>query len=301
MLQNTKYQKLNSEFKTLITSKNYRGSNTAYTTPVNEFLQYLEGLGILDLNKITTSVMVQYYDFLSTRANKRLSGTLSQSTINKHLLSIGLLFDYFLETGVVNKAVFIPKFGISSFKQRNSLTQEQTLELFNVTNTKLERAILSVAYGCGLRRTELQRLNTRDIQFNNGVLIVVEGKNSKRREVPLSEGVIRDLKDYFINERSDYLKDVNQFAPAFFVSKRSTRLSGQQLARMLNQIIERTENSEIIDKNITLHCLRHSFAEHLVARGADIEFVREILGHNSIDTSYLYCVKHKNKKLLSVA
>lgn len=128
----------------------------------------------------------------------------------------------------------------------------------------------------------------------------MSGKGNKRREVPMSEGVIRDLKDYFINERSEYLKNHNKLEPAFFVNQKGKRMDGECMNDTIKEIVERTNNEEILKKNITLHCLRHSIAEHLIIRGATIEFVRDFLGHADIDTSYLYAIKNRNKKIFAL-
>jgi integrase/recombinase XerD len=103
---------------------------------------------------------------------------------------------------VIKSGFNIPKFFKQNNEQRQSLSVEQVKHLYEFCKSKLEIALLSIAYGCGLRRNEMHKLNTQDIQYKSGILIVVSGKNSKRREVPMSEGVIRDLKEYFINERS---------------------------------------------------------------------------------------------------
>ena len=77
-------------------------------------------------------------------------------------------------------------------------------------------------------------------------------------------------------------------------------MDGECMNDLIKEISERTNNEEILKKNITLHCLRHSIAEHLVIRGATIEFVRDVLGHADIDTSYLYAVKNRNKKIFAL-
>ncbi len=295
MITTPTYQRFYNEFTIFIHSRNYAGAITTYTTPVKELLMWLEGSGVVAVTNIRTSVMVDYYEHLTTRPNKRLGGTLSLSTISGHLFSMALFFEYLLNTDQIKSAFVLPKFKKGKYDERQTLTEEEVQELYAVCTTKLERALLSIAYGCGLRRKELQDLNTIDIKLTQGILIVVNGKNSKRREVPMSVGVMRDLRDYFHNERGQLLKKVSQLEQAFFVNSIGRRMSGDSMNRLLKQIILRTANDEIISKEITLHCLRHSIAQHLIERGASIEFVQSFLGHNDSDTSYLYAVKQRQK------
>ena len=295
MITTPTYQRFYAEFKTFIASKNYAGVSTTYTTPIKELLMWLEEKGIVAVTNIRTSVMVEYYEYLTTRPNKRLGGTLSSSTISGHLFSMALFFDYLLDTDQIKSAFVLPKFKKGKYDERQTLTEEEMQEVYSVCTTKLERALLSIAYGCGLRRKEIQHLNTVDIRLSKGILIVVNGKNNKRREVPMSEGVIRDLKDYFHNERGQLLQNVSQLERAFSINSIGKRMSGDTMNKRLKEIILRTNNEEIISKGITLHCLRHSIAQHLIERGASIEFVQSFLGHNDADTSYLYAVKQRKK------
>ena len=297
-LKSTVYQKLSTDFKTFIVSKNYK-SITNYSTPVYEFLAYLELHKIKHVRKVNSQIMVQYYDYLSNRTNQRKYGILSEKSVKGHLYALALFFEYLLNAYIIDKCIILPKFNLCATKQRQTLTKEEVLELFKYCLTKFEKALLSVAYGCGLRRSELNKLNVQDIQFTRGVLIVVEGKNAKRREIPMSDGVIKYLSDYLNNERGLYLIN-NQKESAFFVNKIGNRMLGKDMNNMLKKIIIRTENFDVINKGITLHCLRHTLAEHLVSSGADIEFVKRVLGHTLIDTSFLYAVKNRNKKILSI-
>ena len=200
MLQTQQYQRLQEEFKTLICTNNWAGTATTYTTPVTQLLIWLEQNGITKIKEVQTSMMVEYYEYLTTRPNERRGGTLSESTIKGHLFAMSVFFEYLQDAGEIKSGFVIPKFKSTKGEERQSLTEKEIQQLYLVVTSKLERALLSTAYGCGLRRTELNKLNTQDIQFNKGVMIVVSGKGNKRREVPMSEGVIRDLKDYFINE-----------------------------------------------------------------------------------------------------
>jgi len=161
---------------------------------------------------------------------------------------------------------------------------------------KREKALLSVAYGCGLRRSEIHNLNTNDVNLYKGTLIVRKGKGNKSRTIPLSDAVISHLKDHLIDERSDYFSsDAKESSQAFFIGVMGKRMRGEALNNNLKKIVTRTGNDELERKRITLHSLRHSIATHLIDKGADIEFVQRFLGHSMIDTAHLYAKRRKQK------
>jgi len=234
----------------------------------------------------TQSDMIAYFEYLTIRPNKRRSGTLSQSTINHYLFAIHLLFDYLLTASYEDALPVVPNYLRSEQTDTSVLSVEEVKELYKYCKNKEETAILSVAYGAGLRRSEIEQLNIRDVLLRDATLIVKKGKNSKRREVPLSDKVVKDLKDYLHNHRT--LKSRER--QAFFVSQYG-RMRGGTFNRRVKSIAERTG----INKEITLHTLRRSIATHLADNGAGIYFIQEFLGHSLIDTSHLYMIKRKRK------
>ena len=296
-LQSPQFRVLQYEFDKRIIAENYstRGAG-AYQTCVKEFLWWMELHGTTKIIRVESSTMIDYYEYITTRPNKLREGVLSESMINQHLFSLRLFFDYLLETKQVESVVLIPKFSHGNAKERNIASQEEITLLYKHCKTKLEKAILGLAYGCGLRRSEMEDLNTNDLNYSNGILVVREGKNRKRRDVPMSDSVIKDLKDYLIHERPLYLKEHNQLELAFLVNNKGKRLKGDHANDILKEIIARTKNNELIKKEITLHCLRHSIAGHLLDNGADIEFIRDFLGHSEIDTSSIYARKNKQRQ-----
>jgi site-specific recombinase XerD len=216
--------------------------------------------------------------------------------INQHMYSLRMLVDYLLQTNQIQSAVIIPKNNPGTKKERDTATQKEMELLYKHCQNKRERAVLSVAYGCGLRRTEIEVLNTNDINFFNGILVVREGKNRKRRDIPMNDAVIRDLKSYLINERHNYLKENNRLELSFFINNKGKRMKGGHMNQLLKDIILRSKSVSLMQKQITLHSLRHSIAMHLAENGADIEFIRDFLGHSEIDTSHIYARKNKRKQ-----
>ncbi len=273
------------EYTKLIEVKHY-ASHVMYKSAVNEFLEFNELRGKFTTN-FSQADMIAYFEYLTTRKNKRRSGTLSQNTINHHLFALHQLFDYLLRANYENALPIVPKYLRSEETERSVITIEEVKELYKYCENEQETAILSVAYGAGLRRSEIEALNIRDVLLRDAIVIVQNGKNSKRREVPLSDKVVKDLKDYLHNYRTLKSKDRR----AFFVNSIGMRMRGDTFNRRVQAIASRTA----IDQQITLHTLRRSIATHLADNGAGIYFIQEFLGHSLIDTSHLYAIKRKRK------
>ena len=149
-------------------------------------------------------------------------------------------------------------------------------------------AILEVLYGCGLRVTELIELKISEIYWKEGFIRII-GKGNKERLVPLGKIASKHLKIY-LNEIRVHQKIDNQFVDHVFINK-----NGKKLSRvMIFKIIKKLTKKAGIQKNVSPHTLRHSFATHLVEGGADLRAVQEMLGHQSITTTEIYTHLDKN-------
>ena len=134
-------------------------------------------------------------------------------------------------------------------------------------------AILHLLYGCGLRRMEAERLNMADIDHRAALLYVRRGKGRKRRVIPLSERVAEGLKDYQKKERWQWVNDYS--GKAYLLNDRGRRMLGGTISKRLAVLVWKAK----VSKQITPHGLRHAVATHLLARGMDLERVRDFLGH----------------------
>jgi len=298
-LQSPYFKAIYKEYDTEIKARNLsiKGKGM-YQLCVKEFLLWLELQGIRKIKKIDSGDMIDYYEYITTRPNKRKTGTLSQSMVNQHLFSLRMLVDYLLKTGQIKSGVLLPKNNTGTKKERDALTQNEVMQLYKNCKDKREKAILSVGYGCGLRRAEMEELKTNDINFVSGVLVVRAGKFGKRRDIVMSDRIIKDLKDYYHNERPHYLKEQKMLELSFFVNNKGKQMEGDHMNEILKEIIERTGNTELMQKEITLHSLRHSIAMHFTENGADIEFIQTFLGHSFIDTTAIYAKKNKERQKL---
>lgn len=151
------------------------------------------------------------------------------------------------------------------------------------------RAILDIMYSCGLRVSEVCDLKIKDIFFDDGFLRVI-GKGDKQRLVPINEKMVGSVKEYIERRREIPIKNKNE--DTLFLNRRGAKLTRVMLFNIVKTAVRVAE----IDKNISPHTFRHSFATHLLKNGVDIRFVQEMLGHESITTTEIYThldIEHK--------
>lgn len=251
---------------------------------VAEFLEFTKN----PIHQIQSKDITNYHRYLQERPNRRRAGGLSESFIHHHIYSLKLFFAWQIETGkLAENPISSLEFPSPRSKAREVLTAEEIKALYEATETLKEKAVLSLFYGCGLRRTEGEKLDLKGIHFRSNLLYVREGKGSKRRAVPLSEKVKQDLKSYALKERNPKGNEM-----AFITNKIGKRTSGNSYNNILKSILERTENK----KEITLHSLRHSIATHLLENGLSVEYIRDFLGHKHLESTQIY-TRIKNKQL----
>jgi len=142
-----------------------------------------------------------------------------------------------------------------------------------------DRAILETLYSTGIRVSELVGLDKEDIDFISGVLKVY-GKGRKERLVPIGDKALRAIKAYFEKIK---VSDINEKKPVF-LNKGKRRVSDRAVRRIVDKYIHRAS----LNENISPHSLRHSFATHMLDRGADLRSVQELLGHANLSTTQIY-------------
>ncbi len=151
-----------------------------------------------------------------------------------------------------------------------------------------DKAIFELLYSSGLRISEAIDLESRDVDFENNFLKVV-GKGDKERIVPMNDEAKRLLVKYLDLSRQEILG--SRDSEFLFISKKGSKLNRKSVWRLLKNYVTRTS----INKNITPHTLRHSFATHLIENGADLRSVQELLGHMDISTTQVYTHLAKEK------
>ena len=145
-----------------------------------------------------------------------------------------------------------------------------------------DRAILEMLYASGMRVSELTKLNLGDVDKEDGEILVT-GKGSKERVVLAGSHAISSLKEYLKYSRPKMQRG-SASGRALFIGRFGERLTPRTIERMVQKYIKKAS----IDKKITPHSLRHSFATHLLERGADLRSVQELLGHSSLSTTQIY-------------
>jgi integrase/recombinase XerD len=287
------YRKLSERFYQHQKQLGYNSrSNKAKTGYLREFMQWLEQQGLLDLAHIQAPEISRYHAYISSRPSKQDAGALDPKTIHSHMRVVRDFFEMLLQNGELpanpTSALQFPYPQTSP--KRHIATQEEIGQLYEVTATAQERALLSLAYGCGLRVAELVSCNIEDVRLREKILIVPQGKGNKRRVVPMSSGVTKDLSDYYYNEREALTKgrDYKPQLNAFMLHSRGARMQKGTCNKVLKALIERTENKALAAKQLTIHSLRHSIATHLLEQGVAVEQVRMFLGHSQLETTQLY-------------
>lgn len=257
----------------------------SYTRQLTSFLEWLPDQQIEFLEDVHQSDIEKFSRELHVRKNKNFGGALSSSYIQSHINVIRLLDKYLQLTGqgkILQGKVQVEK-GIK--KHRTILNQQEIKQLYESTDDSVmgyrDRAILAIYYGCGLRSAEGERVKLNHIHYEKGLLQVLPGKNYKGRYVPLSAGVAKDLKEYQQYSRP-YL--IGEATESLIISKFGKPMKGSGMRTRLNHLTEKAG----IQKQISLHGLRHSIATHLLQGGMPLEQISRFLGHNSLDSTQIY-------------
>lgn len=168
------------------------------------------------------------------------------------------------------------------------LTEEETFRMLDEITGETprdlrDRAILEVLYGCGLRVSELCELKMDDV-VDGGELLRIMGKGDKERVVPLGSAAGRALQRYFEAARGTFTHGNNAIVHVF-VTRLGKPFTRQGIFKLIR---ERAANVGIPAEKISPHVLRHSYASHMLSRGADIRAIQELLGHADISTTQIY-------------
>lgn len=211
---------------------------------------------------------------------------LEVSTVNRHISSLKSFFNYLVDESIIKVS---PMEEVSSLKKAKKLPKYLSIsevnKLLNIPlNSEFDyrnKSMLELMYATGLRVSELVSIEYSNIDFENSI-IRINGKGKKERIIPLGEVASYYLKVYLSDYRSKLLKR-NTYNQVFLNNH------GKPITRQgFNYILENIRELTGIEKEITPHVLRHSFATHLLEGGADIRSIQEMLGHENISTTNIY-------------
>jgi integrase/recombinase XerD len=260
---------------------------------VKEFIQHQN---ITDISFIEQEKVKLFLDYLQTRPLKKRSGALSESMISQYVYALKTFFSWCEVTEQIDyNPISGMKFKRPKQNIREPLSLEEITQLFTAAENLKQQTILHLFYSCGLRRSEGEALNINDIHFKQQLLYVREGKGTKRRVIPITAKVTAALGEYYLQERCSSISQKVKDTEAFILNQIGNRMRGDGFIKLLKQITEKAA----LQKEITLHHLRHSIATHLLQSGMSMEYVRDFLGHSFLETTQIYAKpKAEQLKLL---
>ncbi|MEL0186205.1 MAG: tyrosine-type recombinase/integrase [Flavobacteriaceae bacterium] len=274
-----------SDFKNFIESEKKYSKHTvsAYINDLEEFNKFL------NINRVKLNEKLNY-SFVRQWIVELSENGLSSRSINRKISSLKSYFNFLIAINKLNVSPLKlhrnlkvePKI-IIPFNERE---MDKVFEIFNNNSGKLDRdfLIIEILYSTVIRRDELINLKFEDIYFEQG-LIKVLGKRNKERLVPVLPNLLSKIKKYSSN---------NSISNYLFKSKNGKKISPSTIYRIVKKYFR-----QISSKNkISPHVLRHSFATHMINNGADINSVKEILGHSSLASTQIY-TKIKVPKMLN--
>lgn len=273
-------KELEQYFEYLRHEKNASSHTIAsYRRDLKQLAAYLETKNIS--LKRTDNVVLR--GFLATRYEKKDK----KSTVARKLAAVRSFFQFCIRKGWLEdnpaKVVATPKQDkpVPSF-----LTEEEMEQFLDLPQTGKpldlrDKAILELLYATGLRVSELVGINFQDINFEER-LIRVRGKGKKERLVPFGKMADKSLALYMRARSQVHGGDVDEFA--LFVNYRGQRIT----SRSVERIVDKSIRVSAMRRRISPHSLRHSFASHLLSRGADLRVIQELLGHESLATTQKY-------------
>ena len=232
------------------------------------------------------------YDFIKNQSINRISS----ATIKRRVSTIRNFYLFLQKREVISfivPEIKTPKIGI---KLPNYLTIEEVDKLLSIPDINTfkglrDKTMLEIMYSCGLRVSELISLKKKDINIKNSFIRII-GKGNKERIIPIGEIALEYLNKYF--ELLSYNSKINN-SKNVFINKNGLPLTRQYFFKIIKYYSIKAN----INKNISPHTLRHSFATHLLENGAPLIAVKNLLGHESINTTQIYT--HVNeRKLVSV-
>ena len=245
----------------------------AYTKDLEEFIDFLESTGASFNKNIEYTFIRNWIVFLSM--NK-----ISPNSINRKVSSLKAYFKFLVNIKEIKKS---PLRNHTSLRTKSKVVNplneteiKEVFELFKTSEKELTRdsMIIDILYSTGLRRAELINLKKSDIYFDDQVIKVL-GKRNKERLVPMLPGLVKKLKLYSINIEEDSF---------LLQSKNGNKISPSTIYRVVNKYLRSISTKT----KISPHVLRHTFATHILNNGADINSIKEILGHKSLASTQIY-------------
>ena len=277
--QTKKWSEISRRYRTYMKLEKHLSANTieSYMRDLAQFAHFILHRYDVEPKRVEREMIERYMEWIYSRGREKSSQA-------RNLSGIKSFYNFLLLSDIIESSPaehILPPKAARHLPDTLSVEEiDRIISTIDHSTTKglRDRAILEVLYSCGLRVSELCELKLSDLFFGEGY-IRVTGKGDKQRLVPIS-GIARDRIQLYLEQRhTDHRSE-----DTVFLNNRGTKLTRV----MIFTIIKQATKLAGIDKKISPHTLRHSFATHLLEGGADIRQVQELLGHENILTTEIY-------------
>ncbi len=272
-----------SEYLEYLSVERGLSSNTeqAYRRDIIFFINFLEKSSVFEFEQVSKSIINSYI-----RELRNLN--YSPTSIVRKTASLRGWFKWLSANELIehDPTVSLEGLRLSRYLPK-VLSINEINALFSQDLNNIQKAVIELLYAAGLRVSELSGLNLSNVNLAQGYVRCF-GKGSKERLVPIGGSAKRAIENY-LKERNITVAENSLKTQALFLGRKG-RITRQEIYIIIK------EAGRLINKNITPHTLRHSFATHMLENGADLRVVQELLGHSSVATTQLYT--HISKKRL---
>ena len=270
----------------------------SYKKDLLQFIEYIDkNEGIKDFDEVEIITFRSFIAYLNSDSNEndeKSSSSVGKRSINRKISALRTFFKYLNEQEIVknNKVGYIsmPKFekGLPTVLNKDDIDKiRAVINTDKITGVR-DRLVVELLYSSGLRASELIDMSEHMINMSEREIRVI-GKGNKERITFFSQNAEKWLKHYIDLKKRDYK---NYDSSVIFVNSRGEKLNSRSLRRLITDYAKKAD----INKEVTPHVFRHSFATTLLNKGVDIRYLQELLGHSSISTTQIYT--HVSKALL---
>ncbi len=275
-------------FKSFLLEEKKSSRNTveSYLRDINQLVLYCASKNILDMAKFSNEEFKAYLEYLSVIGK-------SEATKTRIIASVRCYYRFLVSKGISS---LNPVDGIKVKKAQKKLpgvldSNEIVLLLAQPNSADYksirDKAMLELLYATGIKVSELIDLKLSDVNLSIGIVHLHNGK--KERIIPLYPAAVKSVADYLVNVRPAIVLDDGE-------DRLFTNMTGQHMSRQgFWKIIKHYAEMAGINKDITPHTLRHSFAAHLLENGAKLSDIKEMLGHSDISSTQIYAQLMKSK------
>ena len=287
-------------YEEVILGKSYN-TIKSYKKDVLQFIEYIEKHeGVKDFDEVEIITFRSFIAYLNSENDKnnknkeRSSSSVGKRSINRKISALRTFFKYLNEQEIIknNKVGYIsmPKFekGLPTVLNKYDIDKMRAVINTDKITGVRDRLIVELLYSSGIRASELIDMSEHMINVGEREIRVI-GKGNKERITFFSQNAEKWLKCYIDLKKRDYK---NYDSSVIFVNSRGEKLNSRSLRRLITDYAKKAD----INKEVTPHVFRHSFATTLLNKGIDIRYLQELLGHSSISTTQIYT--HVSKALL---